>query len=689
MSSELGSEKSDDKAPTPTGFAIRWCEEDYLTNHGDKDLKTFSIILVFTSKFFIIMFYYEIYHQLRDRSIHRKTHDWYYIYWSAQLLVIVGMGLLIDFARHHQKNRIAFQIFYVSLIVDVGLTFFVVITLILIDNQCCKGHHRSEQDPETFKTENAHDTHAASGSISGTTEAEIEPNNTNENSTSDPKSKTTGSGASSKDGTSDPKSKTAGSGASSKDGTSDTTGALVRKDVASDSPVSKTVHPATSSITLEGQVETENAHYTHAASGSISGTTEAEVEPNNTNENSTSDPKSKTTGSGASSKDGTSDPKSKTAGSGASSKDGTSDTTGALVRKDVASDSPVSKTVHPTTSSITLEIQVETASVTNSTLVTLSRRGEAINIEEDIDLIAPPLGCICACLYQFCNWNEPSHVPNEKTSLIHKEDTKRKCSLWRMCQSLWKIFLNGISLFTFLAFLSYLTQAVPSIAISYYLSPTASLIRLGFFELVIIVMLGEGAYLLYLLDKFWWLIHVHCTGSIPEEILEEDNKNEHKDKQCHCKSKADASNSSDFEADDTGKGSNTSGKKVKYIDRYLVDGKSPELIPLPFVRKSRCSLSYKKFHWLFVTTLLQIVAFGFVLYVSWRLLHFILTMIVEQTANGNNKFNDILAILPTIAINGWLLFKKGDVLHILKDAVGEVIKSSMEHREHLKHLKHQ
>lgn len=538
LSSQLGNEEDPEdlkypKTPTPIGFAIRWCEKDYLIKNGDKDIKKFSIILVFTSKFFIIMFCYEIYHQLRDRRVHRKTHDWYYVYWSAQLLVIVGMGLLIDFARKHQKNHIAFQIFYASLISDGVLTFFVTTALVLIGAQCCKGQHgngsqtEEQEDQESFGREN---------------------------------------GASNKDG--DHKSSTAASGASSKDDRSDLTAA-----------------------------------------------------------------------SGASSNDNTSDhPKSKAA-----------------------------------SSLVTLEGQ-GTGDTTSGTLTTSSRREEVIDVEDDIDLIAPPLGCICTCLCQFCNYHtEPSRVPTEDTPLIQK-DTKVKCY-----RSLWKILLNGISLFSFLAFLSYLTQAIPSIAISYYLSPTASLIRLGFFELVIIVMLGEGAYLLYLLDKFWWIIHIHCNGTIPNEILEEDNEKGHKSDDSNAQS-----NSGEFKVDDTGKGSNASGKKVKYIDRYLVNPQnieSPKLIPLPFIRKSQYSLSCKKFHWLFVTTFFQIVAFGFVIYVSWKVLHFILILIVEQTANETSKFTDILAILPTIAINGWLLFKKGDVLHILKDIVGEIM-SSMEHRNH-------
>ena len=73
LSSELGIEESDDKVPDPAGYAIRWCDNDYLVNHRDSEIERFGIILVFTSKFFILIFCYELYHQLRDNSIHKKN----------------------------------------------------------------------------------------------------------------------------------------------------------------------------------------------------------------------------------------------------------------------------------------------------------------------------------------------------------------------------------------------------------------------------------------------------------------------------------------------------------------------------------------------------------------------------------------------------------------------------------------
>ena len=186
---------------------------------------------------------------------------------------------------------------------------------------------------------------------------------------------------------------------------------------------------------------------------------------------------------------------------------------------------------------------------------------------------------------------------------------------------------------------------------------------------MIIVFLGEGAYLLYLLDKFVWLIHVHYNKALPDEIREEHDitfKN-------GCKSNDKCTKDSEADVN----------KTTKYIDRYLVDGKSPELIPFPFLRKSRRPLSCsKKFHWLFIVIFFQIVAFGFVIYVSWKLLHFILIIIIEQTSDPNNEYNNLLAILPTVAINGWLLLKKGVFKHALKEVIGKAVKSTIEHEKH-------
>ena len=295
LSDELGSDGSDGKVPNTQGYAIRWCDTKYLIKNVDNNIKIFSIILVFTSKFFILIFCYELYHQLRDHRIHEKTHDWYYVYWATQLAIIVGMGLLIDFSHKNQKNRVAVTIFYASLGVDLVST--VIVTLVLMVMECTKGHQ-------------------------------------NQNYISHVEDKTT----------------------------------LI------------TTSPSPN---------------------------ESDREPTNT-------------------------------------------------------------------TTVKLSNKIEEQPATEDSRQNNKTKGKDPNIGDDgtVDLVPPPLVLICTCLCQcVCNQSNTRSPETEKTALLDK--TKRHM---HYCQFFWKLFLNGVSLFTFLAFLSYLTQAVPSIAISYYLSPTTSLI---------------------------------------------------------------------------------------------------------------------------------------------------------------------------------------------------------------------
>ena len=264
--------------------------------------------------------------------------------------------------------------------------------------------------------------------------------------------------------------------------------------------------------------------------------------------------------------------------------------------------------------------------------------------QDDSNLLVPPpfsLCCLlCSKLMQryFCNSS------GKEEALLLSTSPKRLRTDW--CMIIWTVLANGVSLFVFIGFLSYLTQAIPAVAISYYLSPTSSLIRLGFFELAAVVLVMEIAYLIFLAEKLIWLSYVHWNKSIPEEIKRVDGKEE----------------------------------KVMYIDIYLVNGKDPVLKSLTNSETFSCLCKY--FHWLLIFTLFQIITFTCVIYLSLMLLHFILSVIIDQTSDSNHQFRDILAILPTIALNGWLLFKHGNIVPVLKNIISNINKTTIEHSEH-------
>lgn len=282
-------------------------------------------------------------------------------------------------------------------------------------------------------------------------------------------------------------------------------------------------------------------------------------------------------------------------------------------------------------------------------------------------LVPPPLSLFFLLIHQLCkHMKQNTESDKSKKSLLsgtNKEEDRQNKPLVNknLCTRIWKVLANGISLFVFLGFSSYLTQAIPSISISYYLSPTASLIRLGFFELVVIVLIMEGAYLLFLLEKWTWLAYVHYNNTIPEEIQEETSTETKQEKIMN---------------------------RSKYIKQYIVydrNSKESKLVLLP-LSKNRYSFSCKAFHWLLLVTLFQIMAFIFVIYVSWRLLNFLLTVIIDQTTYPNDDFKNILAILPTIALNIWLILKQGNVLYALKDIVSKANKTTLEQDSHAQHV---
>lgn len=457
----LSNADDSDNIPVPIGYAIPWCNASELVKSKDDDTLVVSSLLLVTSKLIIIVFCYELFHHLRKHSIHQKTHEWYHVYWATQILIIIGMGLLIDFAHRNQKNLVALKFFYSSLGADFGLT------LITFSGLFVLGYLRRKYGSNPYNAED---------------------------------------------------------------------------------------------IELSQQASVQHRSVERVVqSGS-----------------------------------------------------------GSLDRN------------------LWYKITV----------------GERIHLlDEENYLVPPPLSplfcSLCHKLCQYCCRNKCSN----RSSADQKESeplqkTSGYSAKWRKdgCMIVWTIFTNAISLFVFLALFSYLTQAIPAIAISYYLNPTASLIRLGFFEIAAIIILIEIAYIIFLIEKFTWLCYIHYTKQIPEEILDED-----KDK----------------------------GNKYRYIDMYLnKESKTgSELVSIIDSKKRECKCT----HWLLATAFFQIITFGLVIYLSWRLLHFLLIIIIDQTSNPNDQFKDILAILPTIALNGWLLFKQGNIMHVLKDVVSKANKSTLEH----------
>ena len=85
------------------------------------------------------------------------------------------------------------------------------------------------------------------------------------------------------------------------------------------------------------------------------------------------------------------------------------------------------------------------------------------------------------------------------------------------------VLANGVSLFLFLAIGSYVAQALPAITMSYYINPTSTLIRLGFFELAIVILLMEFSYLIFLCDKLSWLCYITSRKKLPDELSNELN----------------------------------------------------------------------------------------------------------------------------------------------------------------------
>ena len=219
-----------------------------------------------------------------------------------------------------------------------------------------------------------------------------------------------------------------------------------------------------------------------------------------------------------------------------------------------------------------------------------------------------------------------------------------KCGdCWKKC---WTVFTNIASLIIFLAFVSYLSQALPAIVISYYLSPTASLIRLGFIEVIIVVMLFEVSYLLFLLDKCTWLSYFNKHKKIPKEIIDD-----------HIKDKATNNN-----------------EHLTFISQYI-DKEKNELIYSDYFQSKHCCNEIKHCHWLFVLTCIQIFTMLFITIISAILLFFLLNVVIQETSGSDNQFKDILAIVPTIALNLWLLSRHINLGEAVKNIATEANKN--------------
>ena len=70
----------------------------------------------------------------------------------------------------------------------------------------------------------------------------------------------------------------------------------------------------------------------------------------------------------------------------------------------------------------------------------------------------------------------------------------------------------------------------------------------------------------------------------------------------------------------------------------------------------------------------HIIALLIVIGRSAPALFFLMQIVINQTSSSNNDFKDLLTILPTIALNAWLLLKHGDIIHTMKEIMKSAIK---------------
>ena len=116
--------------------------------------------------------------------------------------------------------------------------------------------------------------------------------------------------------------------------------------------------------------------------------------------------------------------------------------------------------------------------------------------------------------FRLCNKEDTCTFKFDRCCCYKKHS--KKCFFEHFCTAV----TQGISIFSFLAFISYLSQAFPAIAISYYLKPTDSLIILGIFELAIIILLLEVALLLFLINRCTWFCYINKYKELPKEACD-------------------------------------------------------------------------------------------------------------------------------------------------------------------------
>ena len=271
----------------------------------------------------------------------------------------------------------------------------------------------------------------------------------------------------------------------------------------------------------------------------------------------------------------------------------------------------------------------------------------------------------------------------------------------KQCKQVIIVLANGVSLFLFLAIGSYVAQALPAIAMSYYVNPTSTLIRLGFFELVIFILLVEISYFIFLCDKCSWLCYITIRKQLPHELSnelddtnisvyvkeckEEQNDddvqsppgdhNEPPDPNPHIAITPLISNGSRMNYGGT-EGSATESRTGEAGSTGNTPG-DPPAAPEPQNATQHQNYSCR-WYWVFIVPG-QIIAVFIVIGVSVPALYFLMQIVIDQTSNSNNDFKDLLSILPTIALNAWLLLKHGDIIHAMKEIMKSAAKEQTLH----------
>ena len=414
---------------------------------------------------------------------------------------------------------------------------------------------------------------------------------------------------------------------------------------------------------------------------------------------------------------------------------------------------------------------------------------DQVEAEDNSRFIPPPLLVCCQC--QISNERGKRCMQSTKQVII--------------------VLANGVSLFLFLAIGSYVAQAIPAIAMSYYVNPTSTLIRLGFFELAIFILLVEVSYLIFLCDKLSWLCYIKIKECLPDELSneldyisvyvneckeerndEEQNDEEQNDEEQDDEEQDDEEQNDNDVQDDrpaaghdgvngerqqqetiaatqpisierrrqqdnavkslpeskapteptamrqrsnsdpsvplikpTGRCMNNYGATTATpgkTARPLSDGNTPDprppsspptpgppggppapgppgdplapgppgsppapgppsgppalggQDPAPGTQNATQQKKYScRWYWLCIV-FFQIFTLAFMIGVSAPALYFLMRIVIDQTSNSNNDFKDLLSILPTIALNAWLLLKHGDIIHAMKEIVKSAAK---------------